>query len=114
MTDKNISTEYTGVYTGIFPNMSPREIELEARVKELKKENEELKAQRDTYVNLMNVYKDISKGREDSKTVTDYISKLEYKLTQFDINNKCENSEYFIYTDNNIKDDILINLHTKN
>ena len=35
MTDKNISTEYTGVYTGIFPNMTPREIELEARVKEL-------------------------------------------------------------------------------
>lgn len=41
MTDKNISTEYTGVYTGIFPNMSPREIELEARVKELKSRLEE-------------------------------------------------------------------------
>lgn len=37
MTDKNVSTEYTGVYIGIFPNMSPREIELEARVKELKR-----------------------------------------------------------------------------
>lgn len=35
MKDRNISTEYTGVYTGIFPNMSPREIELEARVKDL-------------------------------------------------------------------------------
>lgn len=35
MFNKQTSTEYTGVYTGIFPNMSPREIELEARVKEL-------------------------------------------------------------------------------
>lgn len=37
MIDKNISTEYTGVYTGIFPNMSPRELELEARVKDLER-----------------------------------------------------------------------------
>ena len=35
MTDKNISTEYTGVYTAIFPNKTPRELELEARVNEL-------------------------------------------------------------------------------
>ena len=34
MTDKNISTEYTGVYTAKFPP-TQREIELEARVKEL-------------------------------------------------------------------------------
>ena len=33
--DKQVSTEYTGVYTGIFPNIPPREIELETRVKEL-------------------------------------------------------------------------------
>ncbi len=36
MTNKQTSTEYTGVYTAVFPNKTPREIELEARVKELK------------------------------------------------------------------------------
>lgn len=37
MTDKNILTEYTGVYTGIFLNMPLKEIKLEASVKEFKK-----------------------------------------------------------------------------
>ena len=46
----------------------------------LKEENEELKAQRDTYANLMNVYKNISKSRQDSEIVIDYIDKLEKKL----------------------------------
>ena len=59
---------------------TPKEIELEARVKVLEEENEELKAQRDTYISLMNIYKNISKGRQDSKNVTDYIKKLEQKL----------------------------------
>lgn len=59
---------------------TPKEIELESRVKELEKENEALKAQRDTYISLMNIYKNISKGRQDSKNVTDYIKKLEQKL----------------------------------
>lgn len=40
MPNKQPSTEYTGVYTGIFPNMSPREIELEACVKELERKLE--------------------------------------------------------------------------
>lgn len=60
MTDKNFSTEYTGVYTGIFPNMSPREIELEARVKELEEqlthktqECEELRERIKAYENLI-------------------------------------------------------------
>lgn len=60
MTDKNISTEYTGVYTGIFPNMSPREIEFEASVKELEEqlthktqECEELKERIKAYENLI-------------------------------------------------------------
>lgn len=35
MTDKQTSTEYTGVYTAIFPNKTSRELELEARLKEL-------------------------------------------------------------------------------
>lgn len=35
MPNKQPSTEYTGVYTAIFPNKTPREIELEARVNEL-------------------------------------------------------------------------------
>lgn len=35
MTDKKKSTEYAGVYTGMFSNISPRELVLEARVKEL-------------------------------------------------------------------------------
>ena len=51
-----------------------------AECENLKEENEELKAQRDTYVSLMNVYKNISKGRQDNITVTNYISKLEEKL----------------------------------
>lgn len=42
MPNKQPSTEYTGVYTAIFPNKTPREIELEARVKELE---EKLNAQ---------------------------------------------------------------------
>lgn len=42
MTDKNISTEYTGVYTAKFPP-TQREIELEARVNELEKDIEKLK-----------------------------------------------------------------------
>lgn len=53
---------------------------LESRVKELEEENGELKAQRDTYVSLMNVYKNISKGRQDNKVVTDYIERLKQKL----------------------------------
>ena len=36
---------------------------LEVRVKVLEEENEGLKAQRDTYISLMNIYKNISKGR---------------------------------------------------
>lgn len=47
---------------------------------ELKEEIKELKAQRDTYISLMNVYKNISKGRQYNKTVTAYIDKLERKL----------------------------------
>lgn len=38
--DKQASTEYTGVYTAIFPNKTPRELELEARVKELERKLE--------------------------------------------------------------------------
>lgn len=53
---------------------------LEVRVKVLEEENEGLKAQRDTYISLMNIYKNISKGRQDSKNVTDYIERLEQKL----------------------------------
>lgn len=56
---------------GVFK--TPRELELE-------KENEETKAQRDTYVNLMNVYRNISKGRQDSEIVIHYIDKLKEKL----------------------------------
>ena len=40
---------------------------LEARVKVLEEENEALKAQRDTYISLMNIYKNISKGRLQKK-----------------------------------------------
>ena len=54
--------------------------ELKHECEELKEENEELKAQRDTYANLMNVYRNISKGRQDSEIVIDYIYKLEKKL----------------------------------
>ena len=35
MFNKQTSTEYTGVYTMISSNKTPRELELEARVKEL-------------------------------------------------------------------------------
>lgn len=71
---------------GVFK--TPREIELE-------KENEAIKAQRDTYANLMNVYKNISKGRQDSEIVIDYIDKLKQKLKiaeksiEFLANGKC-------------------------
>lgn len=54
--------------------------ELKHECEELKEENEEIKAQRDTYANLMNVYKNISKSRQDSEIVIDYIDKLEKKL----------------------------------
>lgn len=53
---------------------------LKVSSKQLEEENEETKAQRDTYVNLMNVYKNISKGRQDSEIVIHYIDKLEKKL----------------------------------
>ena len=53
---------------------------LKVSSKQLEEENEEIKTQRDTYVNLMNVYKNISKGRQDSEIVIDYIDKLEKKL----------------------------------
>ena len=52
----------------------------ESRIKALEEENEALKAQRDTYINLMNIYKNISKWRQDSKNVTDYIERLTQKL----------------------------------
>ena len=55
-------------------------LELKEKCNEKIDENNQLKAQVETFSNLMNVYKDISKGREDNKTVTDYISKLECKL----------------------------------
>lgn len=51
------------------------------RAKELEKENEALKAQVETFSSLMNVYKDISKGRQDSKSVLQHIEKLERKLS---------------------------------
>ena len=46
----------------------------------LREENETLQAQVETFKNLMSVYKDISKGRQDSKYVTNYITALKYKL----------------------------------
>lgn len=61
-------------------NKTLRKIKSKSRVKALEEENEALKAQRDTYINLMNIYKNISKGRQDSKNVTDYIERLEQKL----------------------------------
>ena len=47
---------------------------------ELKEENETLKAQVETFKNLMSVYKDISKGRQDSEYVNNYITALKCKL----------------------------------
>lgn len=44
---------------------------------------EELIAQRDTYIGLTNVYKDLSKGRKDTKTVVDYLNGLEVKLDKY-------------------------------
>lgn len=88
-----------------------------ARIKELMEENNTLKAQVETFSTLMNVYKDISKGRQDSKAVTDYISKLDGKLKIAEETlEKISQSDipgYFIYTDNSAKDSILNNLHTK-
>ena len=52
----------------------------EQECEKLKEENEETKAQRDTYISLMNVYKNISKGRQDSEIVINYIDKLKGKL----------------------------------
>lgn len=46
-------------------------------------ECEELKAQRDTYINLTHIYKDLSKGRKDTKSVTNYIKGLETKLNKY-------------------------------
>lgn len=53
---------------------------LKVSSKQLEEENDATKAQRDTYANLMNVYKNISKGRQDSEIVIDYIDKLKQKL----------------------------------
>ena len=53
---------------------------LKVRSKQLEEENEATKAQRDTYANLMNVYKNIAKGRQDSEIVIHYIDKLKEKL----------------------------------
>ena len=53
---------------------------LKVSSKQLEEENEATKAQRDTFANLMNVYKNISKGRQDSEIVIDYINKLKQKL----------------------------------
>lgn len=44
---------------------------------------EELTAQRDSFMNLMGVYKDLSKGRKDAKQVVDYINGLEAKLNKY-------------------------------
>lgn len=41
--DKQASTEYTGVYTAIFPNKTPRELELEEIIKDLHYELAHLK-----------------------------------------------------------------------
>lgn len=62
-----------------------------ARVKELEEEIEELKAQRDTYVSLMNVYKAISKGRQDSQNVLKYIDKLEQYKASYEATQKQNN-----------------------
>lgn len=48
------------------------------------KECEKLITQRDTFMNLMNIYKDLSKGRKDSRQVTDYINELETKLNEYE------------------------------
>ena len=39
-------------------------------------ECKELIVQRDTFIKLTNVYKDLSKGRKDTKIVIDYINNL--------------------------------------
>ena len=51
--------------------------------KKLKECIEELTAQRDSFMNLMGVYKDLSKGRKDAKQVVDYINELETRLNEY-------------------------------
>lgn len=46
-------------------------------------ECEKLIAQRDTFMNLMSIYKDLSKGRKDAKQVVDYINELETILNEY-------------------------------
>ena len=52
--------------------------------KRLKGRIDELTAQRNTYIELMNVYKDLSKGRKDTKQVVDYINELETRLNEYE------------------------------
>lgn len=45
--------------------------------KKLKERIDELTAQRDTFIKLMDLYRSLSKGRKDVKQVVDYINSLE-------------------------------------
>lgn len=45
--------------------------------KKLKERIDELTAQRDTFIKLMDLYRNLSKGRKDAKEVVDYINRLE-------------------------------------
>lgn len=51
--------------------------------KKLKERIDELTAQRDTFIKLMDLYRNLSKGRKDVKQVVDYINELEIKLNKY-------------------------------
>lgn len=59
-------------------------ITIRDNIKTTKSIIEELTAQSDTFMNLMNVYKDLSKGRKDAKSVIDYINELEIKSNEYE------------------------------